>query len=60
MDKRVKVLHTIGFLGFGGMEGGVIKLVNRLDSAHFIPHVLALRDFDRKAKNTLEKDIKFK
>lgn len=42
---QIKILHTVGWLGLGGLEGGVIKLVNRLDHRRFIPYVAALRGF---------------
>lgn len=59
MKRKVGILHTIGWLGFGGLEGGVIKLVNKLDRDRFVPFVIATRGFDRYGQNSLAEDVKF-
>lgn len=35
-------MHVIGVLAFGGMENGVIRLVNRLDPSRFAPMICCL------------------
>ena len=46
-DAPLRVLHVLDVLSLSGMEYGVIKLVNRLDSTRFTPMVCCLR-FQRK------------
>jgi glycosyltransferase involved in cell wall biosynthesis len=52
-------LHTVGWLGLGGLEGGVVKLVNNLDRDCFSLFVVALRGFDSYGKSGLKPDVKF-
>lgn len=54
---RIKVLHTVGWLGFGGLEGGVIKLANGLNRRLFSPYVMALRGFNQKVLGRLAADV---
>lgn len=48
----LRVLHVLDVLSLSGMEYGVIKLVNRLDSTRFTPMVCCLR-FQREVTNSL-------
>jgi glycosyltransferase involved in cell wall biosynthesis len=54
---KIKILHTIGWLTFGGLEGGVIKLVNRLDRNRFSPHVISLRGINQNVRGRLADDV---
>ena len=60
MNRQIKILHTMGWLGFGGMEGGVIKLVNGLDRKIYAPHVVAISGFDENGRKALLPDVHFK
>ena len=40
--RPIRVMHVVNVLGLAGMEHGVIKLVNRLDSAQFTPMICCL------------------
>jgi glycosyltransferase involved in cell wall biosynthesis len=59
MKRKLCILHTIGWLGFGGLEGGVIKLVNKIDRSKFVSFVIATRGFDRYGQKSLAEDVKF-
>ena len=37
MSGKINILHTVGRLTIGEMEGGVVKLVNLLDRERFAP-----------------------
>ncbi len=41
--RRIRVMHVVDRLGLAGMEYGVIKQVNRLDSRRFFPMICCLR-----------------
>lgn len=58
INRQIKILHTIGRLGFGGLEGGVVKLVNKLDRQRFVPYVTAIRGVDQHGQASLASDIK--
>ena len=54
MLRRIKILHIINNLNYGGMERILADLVRRTDSSRFEKHVLALSSLGRFAKG-LEK-----
>lgn len=56
---KTKVLHVIGRLSFGGLEGGVIKVVNNICRDVFHPFLISLRGFDEQVRNTLRDDVEF-
>ncbi|NIA31978.1 MAG: glycosyltransferase [Actinobacteria bacterium] len=60
MTRKINILHTLGWLGFGGMEGGVIKLVNGLDRNIYTPHVVAISGFDENGRKALSPGVHFK
>lgn len=51
-EKPMRVMHVVGQLGLAGMEYGVIKLVNRLDTKRFWPMICCL-EFQRDASRSL-------
>ncbi len=44
--RRLRVLHLVSFLGCGGTEHGVLKVVRGLDGAHFEQRICVTRGFD--------------
>lgn len=57
--KKIKILNTIGWLGHGGMEGGVLKLLNGMDRSRFTPFLVATRGYDENVKHNLAEDVGF-
>ena len=58
-SNTIKVLHTIGRLEFGGMQSGVLKVVNQVDRYLFRPSLVSLRGFDQNARDRLATDVNF-
>lgn len=44
MEKKIRILHVLNYLGFAGMETGVIKLANRLPKENFETIICVLGD----------------
>lgn len=57
--KNIKILHVIGRLSFGGLEGGVLKVVNNIRRDLFRPFLISLRGSDEQVRNTLRDDVEF-
>ena len=57
--RRINVLHTIGWLGYGGMEVGVVKLLNNLNRDVFQPHLVAISGRDDHGLAALSRDVRF-
>lgn len=57
--KNIKILHLIGRLSFGGLEGGVLKVVNNIRRDLFHPFLISLRGFDQQVRNSLRDDVEF-
>jgi glycosyltransferase involved in cell wall biosynthesis len=58
-DHKINLLHTIGHLGFGGLEGGVVKVVNKIDRKQFLPFLIAITGFNEHGRRLLGKDVRF-
>lgn len=59
MNQKIKALHVIGRLSFGGLEGGVVKIVNNIRRDVFRPFLISLRGFDEQVRNMLRDDVEF-
>lgn len=55
--KPIRVLHLIHRVAFGGTEYGVLKLVNHLDRARFLPSVAGLEGSRPEALAELKSDV---
>jgi glycosyltransferase involved in cell wall biosynthesis len=55
--KKIKILHVIGRLEYGGMQNGVMKVVNNIGREIFQPLLVSFRGFDAPLKNNLAPDI---
>ena len=57
--ERIRVLHTVDWFGYGGMEHGVLKLMNGLDRLQFETYLVAMRGADPGVQVQLSKDVNF-
>lgn len=57
--KNINILHLLGRLSFGGLEGGVVKVVNNIRRDVFHPSLISLRGFDEQVRSTLRDDVEF-
>ena len=57
--ERVKILHLIGRLSFGGLEGGVVKVVNNIRRDLIRTFLITLSGYDEQVRNTLRDDVEF-
>ena len=57
-EAPIRILHVINVLAVGGMEVGVIKLVNRQDRQRFEPLIGCLRYATEDAKALLDPRIR--
>lgn len=55
---RLRVLHLISFLGCGGTEHGVLKVVRGLGDAHFEQRICVTRGFDASFASQFELEDK--
>ncbi|RIK80790.1 hypothetical protein DCC62_03080 [candidate division KSB1 bacterium] len=58
-SNNIKVLHVIGRLSYGGLEGGVVKVVNNIRRDVFHPSLISLRGFDEQVRSALRDDVEF-
>jgi len=56
--KRIRILHTVDWFGYGGMERGVLKLMNGLNRPQFEPHLIALRNVEQSIIPHLQQDVR--
>jgi glycosyltransferase involved in cell wall biosynthesis len=55
--QKIRVLHTVDWFGYGGMEQGVLKLMNGLDRNYFESYLVAMRDVEPDIKPQLLDDV---
>jgi sugar transferase (PEP-CTERM/EpsH1 system associated) len=57
LNQRIKVLHVVHSFNVGGLENGVINLVNESDDEHFI-HEICCMTTSGDAESRLQKSVK--
>lgn len=57
--RKIRVLHVIGRLCHGGMEGGVLKVVNHVDRGRFVPFLASVRGYEPDTMGRMAPDVRF-
>ena len=55
-DERPLVLHVVHSLAVGGLENGVVNLINRMSAARWRHGILALSEIDEQFRRRIRRD----